>query len=374
VPINFSNIVGYRGTSGSGSQTIFASAMAKSTDYPVPDCITSLSTSGTGFSISGNGGGGGNGNGGGSGGGGNGIDLGGCAVQVNGNATCSGINSSANALYYFVSGTNGNNGNGQNCSPSNGAAPQVTDPYSSRYPRTNIPANNCNPSATNPDVATNYWQQSGNYGGGNGNGNGHGNGNGNGNGGGGSGPSEPYKNLWDGTKSPVSDIYCGDVTATANTSIGPGTYVIENGSLIISPGVTVSGTGVTFIFTGPTISGFSPSHLPPVNGTLDISAPTSGTWSGVALYQDPNLTSGVNWGTAGAGPTWDVTGLIYMPNSNISFSGNINKATNGANCFTMVDWTFSSNGTVNINEQQTGCTTAGLTPPTSNLRRPILVQ
>jgi hypothetical protein len=46
------------------------------------------------------------------------------------------------------------------------------------------------------------------------------------------------------------------------------------------------------------------------NGTLDIAAPTSGAWSGIAVYQDPALTTNVNISYAGNNPTWNITGLI----------------------------------------------------------------
>jgi hypothetical protein len=57
------------------------------------------------------------------------------------------------------------------------------------------------------------------------------------------------------------------------------------------------------------------------SGTLDIAAPTSGTWSGIAVYQDPNLVdSGGNLDVSCAGnsPTWDISGMVYMPHSNVT--------------------------------------------------------
>jgi hypothetical protein len=159
----------------------------------------------------------------------------------------------------------------------------------------------------------------------------------------------------------------GDVTATNG-----GVMVIENGSLNLGSH-TFTGAGLTIIFTGQTVAGLSPSYSPPSSGTLDISAPTSGNWSGVALYQDPRLTTGVDWSSSGSSLTWDITGLIYMPNSNILFSGDINRASGGADCFSIVDKTFRINGNVTITEQQTGCHSAGLNPPTSNIKRAILV-
>ena len=53
---------------------------------------------------------------------------------------------------------------------------------------------------------------------------------------------------------------------------------------------------MTIIFSGT--SG-TYTHAPTGGGTLNIQAPTSGNWSGVALYQDPSLTTGVDISAAG---------------------------------------------------------------------------
>ena len=47
-------------------------------------------------------------------------------------------------------------------------------------------------------------------------------------------------------------------------------------------------------------------------------------------------------------PTWNITGLIYLPHSSVTFSGIINKATNGLSCFGMVVDKFGVSWMVNI--------------------------
>jgi Flp pilus assembly protein TadG len=346
VTVSLTRIVGYDGTNGSGAQTIVASAIAGPVDTPISDCITSLGTGPDSYRVDG----------------GPSVDLSGCTIQANGDGKCSGASADGNVSYFFIAGSN----SGCNPTGTSGPSPTISDPFTSAYPPSNIPANNC----ASPASATSYWQESGNYGGGGGGGGGKGGGKG----GGGAGPPQPPGNNWTGTVAAPGHIYCGDVKLSANTTLsGSGTIVIENGMLDLN-GYTLTGTGVTLIFTGPTIAGFSPSHTPPASGTLDISAPTSGTWSGVAIYQDPALTSGVDWTSSGSALNWNITGLIYMPNSNVLFSGTINKATGGQDCFTMVDKAFRVNGNVRLTEHQTGCAAAGLLPPTSNLQRAVLVQ
>jgi len=109
---------------------------------------------------------------------------------------------------------------------------------------------------------------------------------------------------------------------------------------------------------------------------MNIAAPPagSGTWSGVAVYQNPALTSGVDMSSAGNSPTWDISGLIYVPKSNLLFKGAVNKANNGLNCFILVDFTFESKGTGDILENQSQCASYGITPPSgSNVVRTSLV-
>ena len=54
---------------------------------------------------------------------------------------------------------------------------------------------------------------------------------------------------------------------------------------------------------------------------LDFAAPTSGNWSGVAIYQAPSLTSGVDVSAARNSPAWDITGAVYLAHSSVTFSG-----------------------------------------------------
>jgi hypothetical protein len=156
----------------------------------------------------------------------------------------------------------------------------------------------------------------------------------------------------------------GDVTLT--TPAAGTVLVIRNGQLDTN-GYTIrtaSGSAVTIVFSGDNSSGYT--HAPTGGGTIDIAAPTTGSWSGVALYQDPNLTSGVDISEAGNKPTWNITGLVYLPHSSVIFSGAVNKSSNGQSCFVMVVDNVTINGTGSILSQQ-GCAQAGLTMPTNQV-------
>jgi hypothetical protein len=84
----------------------------------------------------------------------------------------------------------------------------------------------------------------------------------------------------------------------------------------------------------------------------------------VAIYQDPKLTSGVDISAAGNSPSWNITGLTYLPHSSVTFSGAVGKATNGSACFVLVVDSLLINGTGSIlNRGQ--CPQAGTTMPSN---------
>jgi hypothetical protein len=270
------------------------------------------------------------------------ANLDNCNIMSNTGMTCNGHNTGA---------TNGdahktNNGCGIT---QNSNAPIMTDPYKSLA--INIPADSC----------------------------------------GGSYPQEPKNGTYSGHKNctgtfpttgpvtlPASTILggdvqlTGDVTVTSSAGLAGSVLVIENGQLDTHGFklATVAGSALTIIFSGT--SG-SYTHAPTGGGTLDFNAPTSGTWSGVAIYQDPALTTGVDISAAGATPTWNISGLVYLPHSSVLFSGAVNKSSNGASCFGLVVDNITINGTGEILKTG-GCAAAGLNLPSNTVGTVALVQ
>jgi Flp pilus assembly protein TadG len=165
---------------------------------------------------------------------------------------------------------------------------------------------------------------------------------------------------------------CGDLQLTGNVTIdtplgGSGAVLtIYNGQLDTNGySITTSnGSALTVVFSGTNSASYT--HAPTGSGTLDIAAPTTGTWKGVALYQDPKLTSGVDISAAGNTPAWNITGLVYLPNSSVTFSGIVNKAGFGNSCFAMVvkDITINGTGAILPNGQ---CIPAGLGMPQTTI-------
>lgn len=305
-PLFLSKIVGYLGN-GAGGQALTAAAVASSaTSGPSSLCITALGTSSTAISA-------------------NGVpfaNLTGCSMFSNGGMNCNGHDMGAD----YAVGV----GTVLGCGVKKiSGATALSDPYSSLASQ--IPKPACQSSNTISGNKT-----------------------------------------WTG---PIR--FCGDVSVAGDVTLLAGSnavIVIDNGTLNLNKNTfkTASGAGATLIFTGTNAS--SSLHYPTgANGgnpgaTLDIAAPTSGTWSGIALYQDPNLTNNVSFTYAGNAPTWNISGLVYLPNSNFQVSGAIGKASNGASCIALVTKTITINGTGALfANPQSQCSTAGLTPPSSGI-------
>jgi len=197
-------------------------------------------------------------------------------------------------------------------------------------------------------------------------------------------PPLPASNQWSAGTTvalPATKIVCGDLQLQSDkngdpvtvTTASPGSVlVIENGQLDTN-GVslkTAANSALTIIFSG---TAGSYTHAPTGGGTLDFPAPTSGTWQGIAIYQDPALTTGVDISAAGNSPTWDITGVVYLPHSSVTFSGAVNKSSNGASCFELVVDNITINGTGRILAHG-GCAAAGVTLPTNNVGAIALVK
>ncbi len=158
--------------------------------------------------------------------------------------------------------------------------------------------------------------------------------------------------------------FCGDVQLTGNVTLtGTSTLIIENGRLDLN-GYTIStqtGAAATIVFSGdPTSTAYShyPSSLNG-GGMIDIAAPdknSSSPWKNVAIYQDPRMTtSTVDFTYAGNDPAWKISGVVYLPNATTTFSGVVNKASNGEACIILIVDQTTINGTGKIIGDVSNC-------------------
>jgi len=124
------------------------------------------------------------------------------------------------------------------------------------------------------------------------------------------------------TANPPSTSSCGNLTVT-NASMNPGCYnnVTMGGTVTMNPGLyvvtgtwkgpngsssaaTLTGTGVTMYVTSSGLLNFNNVNTGP------LTAPTSGNYNGMLIYQVPGNT-GVNFNQS----INDLTGVLYMPSA-----------------------------------------------------------
>jgi hypothetical protein len=340
VPLLMSQIVGFQGdaiVNGTREKRLSSVAVAKAATQPEELCMVALAGSGAAQGIRTNGA--------------PVANMNGCNVMSNTNAQCNG--SDLGAGFGLAHGTS----SGCGVTPVSNV-PAVTDPYNSRA--SNIPPvdpSNC------PAGTSSYPQESK-----------HGN-----------SYSVAATNQLSGTLSLSNgnNFRCGDQMLTADTVINtplgstdPAVLIIENGQLDLNGHTlrTSTGSAVTLVFSGtPDPPGLTYLHAPTDNtngsgGVLDIAAPKLGPWSGVAIYQDPSLTTGVDVSAAGNSPTWNITGLVYMPHASVQLKGAIDKATAGTSCLVLIADNFQLSGNAGIAKTDIGhCHDAGLTMPSATI-------
>ena len=311
----FAQVVGFVGDTildGSPAMILSATALAKQANAPHEYCILALASSGASNGIRSNGA--------------PNADLTGCSVMSNTNSDCNGHDLKAD--FGAAHGTNSGCGRKRMSD-----VPTVADPYESL--KANIPTDPCGSYHRAPVTKKDS-------------------------------PLPSTNNLHGIEVRSVINM-CGDVELTGPVLIrssGNGTVlIVRNGSLNLKGYTlqTLEGSALTIIFTG---TDNARDHRPVGDGMFDIGAPKAGPWRGVALYQDPRMTGGVDISEAGNKPAWQITGLVYLPHASVTFSGVVNKASNGASCFGLVVDNLRINGTGEILAHGE-CARAGLILPAS---------
>ena len=106
----------------------------------------------------------------------------------------------------------------------------------------------------------------------------------------------------------------GNNTVNKDIQLKPGVYTFNgSGTLRLNGNNSMTGTGVTLFFTG------GASVVVNGNFDLDIKAPTSGTYSGIAIFGSRTNAGDFDLsGNSGVA----VVGAIYAPKSMITYTGN----------------------------------------------------
>ena len=156
-------------------------------------------------------------------------------------------------------------------------------------------------------------------------------------------------NAWSGHISNPTGVkaFNGNVSVTRPARLDPGVYII-NGS--VSWSKPVSGTGVTIVITGPAAPANSNTFSLNGNGTLTLSAPTTGTTAGIAVWIDGKMSYASDNLTGNTTPS--ITGAIYAPSHELKFSGNATAAT--SQCTQVVAYEIVVTGTPVFQHDCTG--------------------
>ena len=140
-------------------------------------------------------------------------------------------------------------------------------------------------------------------------------------------------------------VYSNGLDLKGTKTLDPGVYIITGGNFNVSANANINGSGVTFyIANGVNVSMNA-------NGYVNLSAPTTGPYSGVLFFGARDGTGSVTLnGTA----TSQLTGTIYFPNQNISYNGNFSG--NGG-CTHVIANTISWSGNATISQD---CSSYGM--------------
>ena len=146
----------------------------------------------------------------------------------------------------------------------------------------------------------------------------------------GSGGSVSYSN---GVYTVQPGVYSSFSINGGNIVFSPGLYIFDGNSgsmtadnLTIPGNSTITGDGVTFYFTNDaTIQ---------MNGTptINLTAPTSGTYQGILMWQDrsdTNVGPNPNGPTLGGNSGAQYNGILYFPSDQLTFYGNNNSLSVG---------------------------------------------
>jgi hypothetical protein len=120
--------------------------------------------------------------------------------------------------------------------------------------------------------------------------------------------------------------YCNGLTIAngATATLNSGTYIMKGGGLTFAGGAQITGTGVMFYNTYG--GGYSYGGINFNNGTTEtLTAPTTGTYAGILIFQDPTVVGGAASSLAG-GTNATLTGALYFPTTALAFSNGASAA------------------------------------------------
>jgi Flp pilus assembly protein TadG len=157
----------------------------------------------------------------------------------------------------------------------------------------------------------------------------------------------PNGNFSTNQQSGTTVCYNNGLTIGSNNdtvTLNPGIYVINGGTVEFKSGANnksnLGGNGVFFYLTN------NASLVIDNGANVNLVAPTSGTYSGTLIFQDPSDTNAM---TIAGGSNVNVSGIIYAPTSNVALNNGSNTTINAD----FVAYTLTLSGGENLKSYAT---------------------
>jgi len=144
-------------------------------------------------------------------------------------------------------------------------------------------------------------------------------------------------------------LYCGSITPPANVTMSAGTYYFYGATLNIGSGQNITGTGVTWFFDATSTLNHTSG------GTLNISAPTTGSLAGIAMFQSRSASLNNQMKLSG-NADFTIDGTIYFPRASLALTGSASVAVPKTGY--VITWTMSYTGNSDFYVGTTGGTQA----------------
>jgi hypothetical protein len=148
-----------------------------------------------------------------------------------------------------------------------------------------------------------------------------------------------------GTTTLQPGVYKGgiSVSGTGNLVLEPGIYYMDGGGFTFSGQGSLLGEGV-MIYNDPG-NGQADGISVTGQGSIILSAPTSGIYQGLTFFQERGADVAGN--VQGTGGQTDITGTFYFPDAHLQVSGNGGVVNLGSQYISR-ELTLGGNGTINI--------------------------
>ena len=151
--------------------------------------------------------------------------------------------------------------------------------------------------------------------------------------------------------------YCAGMDLKGTVTLNPGVYVVSGGDFKVNANAVVSGSGVMIYLTGAARVSMNG------NSTTTLSAPTSGTYSGVLFFGD-RTNNGTTNNTFNGTDSSLLTGYLYFASQPVNYLGNFS-GTQG--CTRVVASVIQWSGNTTVDDTQ-DCASLGLRKtPTSQI-------